>query len=641
MCGIAGIFRAGGAAQNALVQVRAMSEALRHRGPDAQEFWSDLDAGIALGHRRLSIIDLSPAGAQPMTSADGRYVIVYNGEFYNVDEMSAHLPDTGALRGHSDTEVFLELVAATSIEKALSLANGIFAFALWDRKTRKLHLARDRIGVKPLYYAPVGETILFGSELKALTAHPDFPRRIDRNALAAYLRFNYIPAPHTVWQSARKLEPGCYLTIDAGGISDPVRYWDFRQIARRGYRNPVSANGEELTDQLHDLLADAVRRQMVSDVPLGAFLSGGIDSSTVTALMQANSTKPIKTFTIGFTEKHYDETGDARAVARHLKTDHTELRVSPDDALAVVPKLATIYDEPFSDSSQIPTYLVSHLARQSVTVALSGDGGDEFFAGYRRHWVGDQFSRRMGRVPLPLRRGMAAAIRLPEPQSWDKLFKLIPSKVRPRLPGASMEKLASVLALNGGSDIYRQLISSINEPCLFIRGAVEPLGLAWDESFTADIRATLDRMQTLDALTYLPDDILAKVDRASMAVSLEARVPLLDHRIAEFAVRLPREMRLRGGRGKWLLRNVLARHVPRSLFERPKTGFGIPVGEWLRGPLRDWAEDLLNDTALAADDLLNQQPVRDLWQQHQSCNYDHTSALWSILMLQAWRREWT
>ena len=583
MCGIAG-FLAGPSSglERELADVSsAMNSCLRHRGPDDGGNWSDVEAGVALIHRRLSIIDLSPAGHQPMVSADGRFVISYNGEVYSHQPIAAELAAGGhKFRGHSDTEAIVESFAANGIEPTLKRMIGMFAIALWDRRERTLTLIRDRLGIKPLYWAKFGELFLFGSELKALRAHPGWTPRIDRNAVAAFMRHNYIPAPHTIYQGVHKLEPGSILTLPWHGDPQISRFWDARAGARDGMLRPLEGSDDELTGQFETLLLDAIGRRMIADVPLGAFLSGGIDSSTVVALMQAARPGKVRTFSIGFDIPGYNEAPQAAAVAKHLQTEHTELTVTPNEALDVIPRLPEWYDEPFADSSQIPTYLVSAMTRKYVTVALSGDGGDELFAGYNRYQLTQRFWRTLSLLPRPLRNGAAAGLTALSPDRWTSLLSALPARVRPPQAGDKMHKAASVLRLDDPDAIYRRLVSHW-EPAEIMVEAREPRSLLDDPTLAKEFPDLLSRMQFLDLVTYLPDDILTKVDRASMAVALEARVPLLDHRVVEFSWRLPHHAKVRGNVSKWLLRQVLYRHVPPALVERPKMGFGIPLGEWL------------------------------------------------------------
>lgn len=643
MCGIAGFIDLSASTGRGTLEAyaRDMAYSMRLRGPDDFGVWSDAQNGVALAHARLAVIDLTPAGHQPMVSACGRFVIIYNGEVYNFEELRQML-DGIAWRGHSDTEVILEACARWGVKNTVEKLIGMFAFALWDRKEQTLALARDRFGIKPLYWGMIDKLFLFGSELKALLVHSGWARKIDRNALASYLRFNYVPAPHSIFEGVAKLQPGHILNFSLGNEPRLERFWHLRAVAMGGARNPVDLDDSAAEDRLDTLVRDAVKRRMVADVPLGAFLSGGIDSSTVVAAMQAQSVRKIKTFTIGFDVDGYDESMHAAAIAKHLGTEHTELRVTPEHALETVPKLAEWYDEPFADSSQIPTFLVSELARRHVTVSLSGDGGDELFAGYERHRWGEALWRRTGWVPRPIARVAADALRLPQKEFWYALNLALPARFKVSHPEDKARKLADVLALSDPLALYRRLVTAWENPDAIVPGAQEPHGLEWDTSLADSGLGVMEQIQVLDSLTYLPDDILAKVDRASMAVSLEARVPLLDHRIAEFAFHLPRHLRYRGGQGKWLLRQVLARYVPKTLFERPKMGFGIPIDHWLRGPLRDWAEDLLSVEALEKGGYLTAAPIRSAWAEHLEVrnNVDWTTHLWTVLMFQAWRRRW-
>lgn len=641
MCGIAGVLTTAGHSRERIErEATAMADCMAHRGPDDHGVWSDAEAGIALTHRRLSIVDLSPAGHQPMISADGRFVITFNGEIYNFQNLRPELEARGVkFRGHSDTEVMLEAFAVHGIEPTVKRLIGMFTIGVWDRRERTLSLIRDRLGIKPLYWAKFGGLFLFGSELKALRAYSGWTPRINRGAVAAYMRHNYIPAPHSIYDGVQKLEPGCILTLPWGGEPQIDKFWDARAVALAGLANPLRLSDSELTDQLEALLQDAVRRRMVADVPVGAFLSGGIDSSTVVALMQAANAGPVRTYSIGFDDVGYNEAQHAAAVARHLRTEHTELTVTSKDALAVIPRLPDDYDEPFADSSQIPTYLVSAMTRRHVTVALSGDGGDELFGGYNRYKLGQGFWRAMSMIPAPLRRAFAHGIRGVSIDTWSRVFDVVPTRLRPRQPGDKMHKLAGVLGLDDASALYRRFVTHW-EPETIMPGTAEPKGLLWDQSVTKDFPGLLERMQFLDLVTYLPDDILTKVDRASMAVALEARVPLIDHRVVEFAWRIPRESLIRNGVSKWPLRQVLYRHVPPELVERPKMGFAIPLGDWLSGPLRDWAEGLLSEKRLREAGLVNVAAVRRAWAEQLSGHHNWQYPLWDVLMLEAWRDRW-
>ena len=643
MCGIAGLIdqRLRSSADQLGDTADRMVETLTHRGPDSSGKWSDVENGIALAHRRLSIIDLSPNGAQPMTSASGRSIIAYNGEVYNFDEIRKALTaeGRGPFRGASDTEVVLEACETWGIEQAVKRFIGMFAFALWDRKTRTLTLVRDRLGIKPLYWAQFGDLFLFGSELKALRAHGRWSPQIDQDAIAAFMRHNYIPAPHTAYRGVSKLPPGSILQLGPQGRPKITAYWSLDDVVKEGRNNRLPDDDKTATDALETLLSDAVRQRMISDVPLGAFLSGGIDSSTVVALMQANSNRPVKTFSIGFSESGYDEAQYAKQVAAHLGTDHTELYVEPAQAMRMIERLPDMFDEPFADSSQIPTFLVSELTRPHVTVSLSGDGGDELFAGYNRYFQTTGAVGRLMNAPRPLRTGLAAALNGMSPHTWDQVFNLVPKRWRPPTPGDKLYKLADVLR-GGNSAFYRRLVSHWDTPSDVVQGGSEPQGLLWDPTVIARFPDAIERMQYLDTLTYLPDDILTKVDRSSMAVSLEARVPLLDHRVVAFAWQLSSRQKVRHGKGKWLLRQVLQRYVPRELVERPKMGFGVPLDRWLRGPLRDWAEDLLSEHSLKQIGVLAPSPIRQKWQEHLSGGRNWQYHLWDVLMFQAWARRW-
>jgi len=642
MCGICGYLALNPTSGEAYAVLGRMNRTLTHRGPDDEGYWAEEEAGIGLGHRRLSIVDLSPEGHQPMRSADGRYVLTFNGEVYNFQALRRELEHLGhGFRGHSDTEVMLAAITQWGVTAAIKRFVGMFAFALWDRQERELHLVRDRLGEKPLYYGWMGEVFLFGSTLKALQAHPAWRGEIDRDALALFMRHNYIPAPHTIYRGIYKLLPGTILTLpladaDRSCSPQPTPYWSARQVAEAGSAAPFTGSEAEAVEQLDRLLREAVAGQMVADVPLGAFLSGGVDSSTVVALMQAQSNQPVKTFTIGFDEPAYNEAKYAQAVARHLGTEHTELYVTPAEAMAVIPRLPTLYDEPFADSSQIPTFLVSQLTRRQVTVSLSGDGGDELFCGYNRYVGAQNAWNRIGWVPRRIRQAAAKGITKGLPSAAGA--KLTPggSAKFSEVANGKLRELAKNLAVDHPELMYHRLVSHWPAPNALVLGASEPLTSLTDASQWARLPDFRQRMMYLDLVTYLPDDILAKVDRASMGVSLEARVPLLDHRVVEFAWRLPLSLKVRNGQRKWLLRQVLYKYVPASLIERPKTGFGIPIERWLRGPLRDWAEALLDERLLREEGFLNHQAVREKWDQHLSGNCNWAYALWSVLMFQAW-----
>ena len=646
MCGFAGFLQqtsvVGADAMKAAV--RHMAGTLQHRGPDDAGAWIDPEAGIAVGHQRLSIIDLSAEGHQPMTSVSGRYVIAFNGEIYNFQDLRKDLQaDTSIWRGHSDTEVMLAAFERWGVEKSLQRFNGMFAFALWDREERLLHLARDRLGEKPLYYGWMGQSLLFASELKALRAHPAWRGEVDRDALAAYLRHNYVPAPHSIYRGISKLPAGTHLVVSAAErecMPRPRAYWSMRRAAEEGVAHPFEGGERAAVDELERLLLDAVKIRTVADVPVGVFLSGGVDSSTVVALMQAQSQKPVKSFSIGFNEEGYNEAQFAKKVARHLHTDHTELYVTPAEAMSVIPRLPEIYDEPFSDSSQIPTVLVSQLARQQVTVSLSGDGGDELFCGYIRYFWGRRIWNKLRHIPYPMRNLASAGMRGIPTQTWDTVIRgatrLMPSNTLKEITGDRVHKLADVLAVPSAEALYLGLVSHWERPETIVRGSREAESVLTDPSQWAALDDFTLRMMYLDSMSYLPDDILVKVDRASMSVGLESRVPLLDHRLVELAWRIPLSMKIRGQQGKWLLRQVLYRHVPRELIERPKMGFGVPIDSWLRGPLRDWAEELLGERRLREDGYFHPAPIRAKWAEHLSGARNWQYWLWDILMFQAW-----
>lgn len=640
MCGIAGFVTGRALGAEAAEVVGKMTDAIAHRGPDDAGCWLDAEQGVALGHRRLAIIDLSPAGHQPMASASGRFMLIYNGEIYNhADLRDALQRDSKApnWRGHSDTEVLLACIDAFGVRGALERANGMFALAVWDRRDRVLTLARDRAGEKPLYYGRQGDSIVFASELKALTAHSSFERTIDRDALAAFMRFGYVPAPMSIWRGIAKL-PAAHLVELRPGDRDPGQpscYWDLGDLAARGAAAPYD-DTPELVDRLDTLLRDAVRLRMEADVPLGAFLSGGVDSSVITALMQAQSSQPVRTFSIGFDARGYDESGYARAVASHLGTDHHELRVTAAEAQAVLPDLPRIWDEPFADSSQIPTYLVNALARDQVTVALSGDGGDELFAGYNRHVLGARIWRNATRLPGFVRRGVGASLSRPivgRAAGGLATITGLGAKVEglvERLP-----KIGAIIGANTPADFYAELVSQWPphaNPVIGAGSATAPLA----HPAFADFRNT---MLYLDTVTYLPDDILAKVDRAGMAVSLEGRIPFLDHRVMEIAWRIPLSAKIRNGRGKHVLREVLYRYVPKALIDRPKAGFAIPVGGWLGSVLRDWVEALIDPAMLRAQGFLDPDQVADIWARFRRGEHALLAPLWCILMFQAWLGE--
>jgi len=637
MCGIVGYWDKRGA--NASV-VEQMALRIQHRGPDGAGVWLNQSSDLAMAHRRLAIMDLTPAGHQPMMSPCERYTLVYNGEIYNHLELRADLEREGGhfdWCGHSDTETLLAALRHWGLEKTLQRINGMFAFALWDSQKKILFLARDRMGEKPLYYGRHNGCFLFGSELKSFRAHPHWQGEIDRDALALYMRHNAVPAPWSIYQGIKKLSPAHFVVITESGsqISEPRCYWNLAQIAEQGAKNQVT-DTKTLTDELDSLLRDAVLGCMASDVPLGAFLSGGFDSTMVAALMQAQSSRPVKTFTIGFNEQGYNEAVHAKAVAKHLGTDHTELYVTPEEATAVIPRLPTIWDEPFSDSSQIPTLLVSELARQHVTVSLSGDGGDELFCGYNRYTQGYQIWSKLRLLPAPLRQLIASLMKVFPGAPLEYLFSFLPKRLQIPHLADRLPKLAGVITQKSAEAYYQNLISHWKNPDQLVLGSTEPRTIfnrSEQHPKLADFR---EQMMYLDSMTYLPDDILTKVDRASMAVSLEARVPLLDHRVVEFAWKVPMSLKYRDGKGKWLLREVLYRYVPRELMDRPKMGFGVPIEHWLRGPLRDWAEALLDEKRLREEGFFDPAPIRKMWHEHISGKRRWHYYLWDVLMFQQW-----
>ncbi len=658
MCGIAGFWGPPATADAMRTVLEAQCDAMRHRGPDAQAHWTDQAAGLGLAHARLSIIDLSPAGSQPMAGADGRLVITYNGEIYNYMAIRRELERTGLApaqgwRGHSDTELLLEAMGAWGLEEALARCVGMFALAVWDTARRRLHLVRDRLGIKPLYYGYAGNSLVFGSTPGALRRHPDVQSDgggVDKDALCAYLRTLYVPAPLCIYKGMRQLEPGRLLTVTADDLAarrlpEPTTWWSLRTVAEAGQADLFTGSEDEAATELDALLADAVGLRMIADVPLGAFLSGGVDSSTVAALMQEHSARPVKTFTIGSTEADYDESGQAAAVARHLQTEHTFLRLTPAQARECIPLMPRFFDEPFADASQIPTYLVSRLARDTVTVSLSGDGGDELFGGYNRHVSGPGLWRRLSGAPRPLRAALAMALAAGLDRPAAALLELrqrrLPPERREHILRDKLQKFGAAMSATGREDFYRRLCAWWPDPATVVNGGSVPPTMLDDEAAWPAIDDFAQWMMTMDLGTYLPGDILTKVDRASMAVSLEARVPLLDHRVVEFAHRLPMAMKIAHGRGKHLLRKVLHKRVPMELVERPKQGFGVPMDAWLRGPLRDWAEQLLDEGRLRREGFLRPEPVRRAWRDHLSGRANRQYHLWGVLMFQAWLEEHT
>jgi len=647
MCGVAGVLaRRGSLTEGALdAVIERMIAPIVHRGPDDAGMWRDAAAGIGLGFRRLAILDLSEAGHQPMRSSTGRYTMVFNGEIYNYRDLSKELETRGTRwRGHSDSEVILAAFERWGVDGAVRRLVGMFAIAVWDAEAGRLSLVRDQLGIKPLYvYAKTG-VVAFASELKALRAAPDFDSTIDREALTAYLRYLYVPAPRSIFRHVIKLLPGhlVHITDPGSPLPAPEMYWSAEDAAHRGLADVFDGSDAEAIEQLDTLLGDAVSRQMQSDVPLGALLSGGVDSSVVVALMQKMSARPAQTFSIGFDHPEYNEAPFAAGVAQHLRTSHTQLIVTDRDALDVVPRLPTMFDEPFADSSQIPTFLVCQLARRSVTVALSGDGGDELFGGYHRYVRGQRLVGLVGRTPSPARRLLAGAVRSLPPSALDSIASgvatMLPPRLRVRRPGDKVDSLGALLDATDATARYRSMVSAWQRPESVAGGQPEPSG-RFEQLLGADLGTLIERMMLADQAVYLPDDLLAKTDRASMAVSLEVRVPLLDHRLVEFSWRLPVTMKIRDGRGKWILRQVLNRYVPASLVDRPKMGFEVPIAAWLRGSLRDWGEQLVSESRLR-DSGFDPAPVRRAWDDLHRGRGGMAHGLWGVLMYQAWAERW-
>ncbi|MBC8284597.1 MAG: asparagine synthase (glutamine-hydrolyzing) [Nitrospinae bacterium] len=649
MCGIVGFINSTSnySGQQLDGIINEMSRSLAHRGPDDQGSWVEPQAGLAIGHRRLSVLDLSKEGHQPMDSSSGRYCLIFNGEIYNFRQLRDELNKSNATvpwRGDSDTEVLLESIEYWGLEAAVKKCIGMFAFALWDKKNKLLHLVRDRLGIKPLYYSYANNLIIFASELKPFHYHPDFEREIDRNSLALLLQYNYIPTPFSIYKNVYKLKPGTILTFDSKNYNESfpnlISYWSMDQVVEQGLLNPFRESEANIVENLENLLRDSVKLRMISDVPLGAFLSGGIDSSLIVALMQEMGDQPVQTFTIGFSESEYNEADEAKKIAHHLGTNHTELYVSPRQALEVIPKLPQLYDEPFADSSQIPMYLVSELTRKKVTVSLSGDGGDEIFGGYNRYLWGHWAWSRIKRIPLWLRKLTAGGMGCLSPLSWDKIFKnldfFIPDSYKVQNPGYKLQKFMELLEKNTPEELYGVMISHWKESTNLVNDVVQSPDLIKAGNLWEAIPDFRHQMMYMDTVSCLPDDILTKVDRASMGVSLEARVPLLDHRVVEYAWRIPIEMNFKEGGNKRLLRKILYQYVPAHLIERPKMGFAVPLDDWLRGPLRDWAENFLNEERLLREGFLNPIPIRQRWKEHLSGKRNWQYSLWGVLMFQGW-----
>lgn len=649
MCGIAGLLVDGRREEELRAAGREMAGTLAHRGPDDASEFVDAKSGVALGFRRLAILDPSPAGRQPMRSPSGRYVIVYNGEVYNFRALRRELERPGlSFRSDSDTEVILATFDRWGIRDSLPRFRGMFAMAVWDTERREITLARDRLGVKPLFVYSGEGTVAFASELKALCRAPGFPRRLDHDALASYLRYLYVPAPDAIFRDTRKLPPGHTLTVPAdslAGLPDPSPYWSLDRVASAGVEDRFRGTPREAAERLGELLAESVRLRMIADVPVGALFSGGIDSTSVVAAMQEEASGSVKTFTVGFDRDEHDESEPARAVADYLGTDHTELRVGEGDALDLVPRLPEMFDEPLANPSQIPTFLVCELARRRVTVGLAGDGGDEVFGGYNRYAAGSRIIPAVSRLPTPVRRGIGSALGAVSTRGWERIYRglepLLPSGARHRLPGAKIRKVGDLMTAGGVGEMYRSLVSACGRPeDLLVRGREDP-DSSGELPPAQDIPDLTERMMLADQGSYLPDDLLAKVDRASMATSLEVRVPLLDHRLLEFAWRLPPEMKIRRGVTKWILREHLGTRVPRKLWDRPKVGFTVPLAEWLRGSLSDWAADLLSPRKLEREGIFRPDAVAAIRESFSEGETDRSTVLWAVLMFQAWKERWS
>ena len=643
MCGFSGFIQPEHLTQKARSYIQGMTDAIIHRGPDDAGHWLDAEEGIALGHRRLSILDLSSAGHQPMHSICGRYVLVYNGEIYNHMELRKNLEDdlgTLSWNGSCDTETLLNGISHWGLDTCLEKLNGMYAFALWDKKKRQLILARDRMGEKPLFYGRSGDTFLFGSELKTLAAHPSWRGEVDRNALTLYLRHNYVPAPFSIFKNIFKLPPAHYIVISESGrsISDLHCYWSLGHVANKGTLTNIS-EPKKLINKLDNLLHDSIHMRMKADVPLGVFLSGGYDSTCITAIMQAQSHHPVKTFSIGFHETNYNEAEYAKAVAKFLGTEHTELYVTPKETINVIPKLPIIYDEPFADPSQIPTYLVSQLARQDVKVSLSGDGGDELFFGYDRYFKARRIWNQLNRFPLTLRKMFVKSMNLIPSRTLQQVMNILPRSFRIKHLADRIPKFSEILSQQDELSFYRELISHYKKPEQVILRGKEPDTIFNFRESLPDLPGLCEKMMYIDMLSYLPDDILVKIDRASMSVGLEARIPMLDHRLVEFAWQVPINFKYRDGQGKWLLRQVLNRYIPNKLTDRPKMGFGMPIEHWLRGPLRPWAESLLDSKRLSDEGFFNPQMIRQIWHEHLTGRRRWHGVLWAVLMFQAWYAE--
>lgn len=637
MCGIVGFwhFNSDLSPKKLETIIQSSMDAIQSRGPDDHGYWLDPKQGFALGHQRLAILDLSQAGHQPMISQNKRYVICYNGEIYNYRDLQKDLYNKNiSLNGHSDTETLLEYISCFGLEETLSKLIGMFAFALWDIKEDKLFLARDRMGIKPLYWGWNNNVLFFGSQLKSFFPHPNWQHKIDQKAIQLLLKFNYIPNPHSIYKDIYKLEPGHFISIEKNKSIQKKHYWSISDKQSHGTNNILNIPENEAIDNLESLLKNSIEKRMIADVPLGVFLSGGVDSSVVTALMQSISKKPINSFSIGFHEKEFDEAPHAKEVAQYIGTNHHELYISSQEALDVIPKIPQFWDEPFADSSQIPTYLLSSLTKNHVTVALSGDGGDELFAGYNRYLYSQKLWSFAKKAPYPIRKFIGKLLQTPSPKNWDRLFSLFPNRLFPPQMGDKIYKTLSLAESKTPIDFYNNIVSFWDEKSL----ELENKSLYdWPECHTGDF---ISQMQFYDMTTYLPEDILTKVDRASMAVGLEARVPLIDHRVVEWSFHLPMNYKIRQGQSKWILRQVLYKHVPKELIERPKMGFGIPLDQWLRGPLKEWAFDLLSENKLSSEYFPNKKAIQKRWQDHLKGKGSWQHSLWGVLMFQAWKEKW-
>jgi asparagine synthase (glutamine-hydrolysing) len=641
MCGIVGFFSADRFNHQNIVE--DMMDAIKHRGPDDKGFWHNSESNLYLGHRRLSVVDLSSLGHQPMTSCSDRYVIAFNGEIYNHLLLRKSLKKSGfniTWRGHSDTETLLACIDTWGLEKTIKKCSGMFAIALFDKKHNSIYLVRDRLGEKPLYYGIQNGVFLFGSELKALKKHPEFQGEIDRNSLALQLKYSYIPTPYSIYKGIKKLTPGTILKVSVNGtypniesIESPIAFWSLKEVAINAQLNTYTGSAIEAVNDLDELLSQSVKGQMEADVSLGAFLSGGIDSSLIVSLMQFQSSSPVKTFSIGFEQEGYNEAVYAKQIAQHLGTKHTELYVSAEDAMNTIPKLSRLYDEPFSDSSQIPTYLVSAMTKESVTVSLSGDAGDELFGGYNRYLWTRKIWNKVKYMPYSVRRFIAWGMTSVSPEVWNKILSQIVSMP---LTGDKIHKLANILPAKSAEDFYFHLVSHWHDIDTIVIGAKNPVAPVEINSLRLNLGSVEQNMMYLDSISYLPDDILTKVDRAAMGVSLETRIPFLDHHVVEFAYKLPLSMKIRNGEGKWILKKVLDRYIPRKLMERPKMGFGVPIDLWLRGPLRDWAESLLDESRLKREGFFHAESITKKWNEHLSGSRNWQNHLWDVLMFQAW-----